>query len=215
MADALQGVVLALQRHQDAVGRHQRVQGEQAERGRAVDQHIVVACRVPAEGVGKPVFPARRLDQLDLGAGQMHRGRREVEVRHLRFGNDLRQRGGADDQIVGVRLPGAGRRPQAGGRVGLGIEIQQQHPQAAGGQRRAEIDRRGRLADAAFLVGDRQDARRPVRGAGEAAGPAFLIFRSICRQGVRFQHGRSLQGSARTRPDAWRCRFAQRSFSNL
>ena len=42
LAQALQGVVLALDRDQHLGGRGQAVDGQQAERGRAVDEHEVV-----------------------------------------------------------------------------------------------------------------------------------------------------------------------------
>ena len=46
---------------------------------------------------------------------------------------------------------------EAGGGVALWIGVNQQHFLADGSQRRAEIDRGCRLADAALLVGDDQD----------------------------------------------------------
>ena len=81
---------------------------------------------------------------------------------------------------------GARRESQPGRRVGLRVEIQEQHPQAAGGECRAEIDRRGGLADAALLVGDRQNPRRAVRCAAEQPARHFLSYRSIFRYAVRF-----------------------------
>ena len=186
MADAFQGIIFALQRHDDAISGDEGVQGEQAERRRAIDQHMIVGRCLPADRVGEPVFPARRLDQLDLGAGQVHRGRREKELRHLGLDDDLRQPGLADDQVVAVRLVRARREAQPGRRVGLRVEIQQQHPQAAGGERRAEIDRGGCLADAALLVGDRQNPGRAARCAAEAPARLFLSLRSIFPYGVRF-----------------------------
>ena len=45
------------------------------------------------------------------------------------------------------------------GRIALRIEIDQQHAALHRRQARREVDRRGRLADATFLVGDRDDAR--------------------------------------------------------
>ena len=64
---------LALQRHQHPVGRGQRVDGEQAQRGRAVDEdHVVVALDLPEH-------PRQRLLARDL-ADQLQLGRREVDV---------------------------------------------------------------------------------------------------------------------------------------
>ena len=44
----------------------------------------------------------------------------------------------------------------------LRVEVDEQDPAAELGQRRAEVDRRRGLADAALLVAQRDDPRRPV-----------------------------------------------------
>ena len=108
-----------------------------------------------------------------------------MEVRHLGFDDDLGERRIADDEVVGDRVVRPGHDPEPGGGVRLGIQIEDEHPRPDRRQRRAEIDRRGGFADAAFLIGDREDSRRPVRTAAEPA-PGFLNFRSIFRCGVRF-----------------------------
>ena len=55
--------------------------------------------------------------------------------------------------------------PQPGRGVPLWVEVDQQHLLVVGGECGGEVDRRGGLADATLLVGDRQDAR-----AGPGAG---------------------------------------------
>src|SRR5262249_33692200 len=52
---------------------------------------------------------------------------------------------------------------KAGRSIALGIEIDDQHALADRGEGRAEIDRGRRLADAALLVGERQNARMSGR----------------------------------------------------
>ena len=68
---------------------------------------------------------------------------------------------------------------RAGGRVALRIEIDEQHAPLHRGEARREIDRRRRLADAALLVRDRDDARHRAapschhdRDAARRRGPA-------------------------------------------
>ena len=76
-ADAFERQELRLQGHQDGIDRDQRIQGHQAERGRAVDQDGVPALA----GVGarrsqrvvQPVLAPLDIDQLDLGAGELDR----------------------------------------------------------------------------------------------------------------------------------------------
>ena len=75
LGQALQREELALQRHQHRVGRGHGVDGQQVERRRAVDQHIVVAAvRRPRSGgqrVAQAERAARRLAQLQLDAGEV------------------------------------------------------------------------------------------------------------------------------------------------
>src|SRR5579875_1775216 len=72
------------------------------------------------------------------------------------------------------------RNAKAGRRVSLRIEVDQQHALARGGERGRKIDRGRRLADAAFLVGDGDDAgfaRWLVHGFAHAV--ARLIAESL------------------------------------
>ena len=62
--------------------------------------------------------------------------------------------------------------PKPGRRVALRVEIEDQHLLADGRQRRAEIDGRRGLADAALLVGKHQNAR---------LGPSALLLRDPLR----------------------------------
>ena len=78
-----------------------------------------------------------------------HRGR------HHRFA----QRRFADQDVIGRAAAVAAVDAEPGRGIALRIEIDDQHALADRGQRRAEIDRGRRLADAALLVGERQDAR--------------------------------------------------------
>ena len=50
--------------------------------------------------------------------------------------------------------------PRPGGGVALRVQVNHEHPVAKLGQCRSKVDRRGRLADPALLVGDGQDSRQ-------------------------------------------------------
>ena len=64
--------------------------------------------------------------------------------------------------VVHRRLEPTVLDPQTGRRVALRVEVDDQDPLADLGQARAEVDRRGGLADAALLVGDRDHPRQLV-----------------------------------------------------
>ena len=65
----------------------------------------------------------------------------------------------ACQDIVGRTAPGAPIDTESSRGVTLRIEIDNQHVLADSGKRRAKIDCRGGLADAALLVGDREHSR--------------------------------------------------------
>src|ERR1700738_3963699 len=82
-----------------------------------------------------------------------------MQPRHRRRHDRVAQRRLADQHVIGRAAALAAVDTETSGSVALRIEIDDQHILADGGQCRAEIDRGRGLADAAFLVGQRQDAR--------------------------------------------------------
>ncbi len=82
-----------------------------------------------------------------------------MQTRHRGRDHRFAQRRLADQHVIGRAVAVAAIDAEAGGGVALRIEIDDQHALADGGQCGAEIDRGGGLADAALLVGERQDAR--------------------------------------------------------
>jgi hypothetical protein len=89
-----QGEVLALERDEDAVGGGEGVDGEQAETGRAVDQHVVVALAQHPKDPQQRLLAGDLPDQQDLGRGQVDVGGKEIEPFLL----------GALDAPAGIRL---------------------------------------------------------------------------------------------------------------
>src|SRR5438445_10023040 len=77
---ALHAEVLALQRDDDLVRGHQRVDAEQAERGRAVDHHEVVLVLTGCELLLEERFAAHLRDELDLRARKLDVRRDEVHA---------------------------------------------------------------------------------------------------------------------------------------
>ena len=81
LGQSLQRVVLALDRDEHGVGGGQRVDGQQPERRRAVDEDVVVVGRRSAASESRePPLALLERGELDLGAGQRDRRRDEVEA---------------------------------------------------------------------------------------------------------------------------------------
>ena len=156
LPDAAMRQRLALQGHDHVVGGGQSVEGQHAQRRRAVDDHhieVVVGQfgQRPTQGVLTP-GPHQ---QHGLGSGEVDIGRqqchplRRLDQRGVRF--DVAEQHIVDRHRQLVRI-GTQREAQAA----LGVEVDQQHPLADLGERRTQGGDRGRLGHPALLVGHRQ-----------------------------------------------------------
>ena len=171
IGQAFERVVLALHRDQHRVGGAQAVERQQRQRRRAIEQDEIVFGRDLVDRrahlrqrfgqrVLQPRLALGQVDQLDFRAGELAIGGHEIEAagrrqRRARRRSCARRAAPGRRCASSVRLSSAG----AGGGVALRIEIDQQHAALHRGEARGEVDGGGRLADAALLVGDRDDAR--------------------------------------------------------
>jgi hypothetical protein len=95
-----QRVVLALDRDQHRIGRRQRIERQQAERRRRVDQDELVA---PAQRRQRPLqeaFAVLLAHQFDLGARQAAVRGQHIEERQLGRLDGFAERGAAHQELV-------------------------------------------------------------------------------------------------------------------
>src|ERR1700674_492732 len=160
---ALHAEVLALQRDDDLVGGHQRVDAEEAEGGRAVDHHEVVLVLTGCELLLEERFAAHLGDELDLSTGELDVRRDEVDpevavLDHVTEG-DLR----IEEQVVERELDLIGLlEAHVDRQVALGIEVDEEDSLPEFSERASQVHRGGRLANPAFLVGNRDDSAQTV-----------------------------------------------------
>ena len=168
---AAQREVLALGRDDHAVRAGQPVDGEQAQRRLAVDQHVVVAVQHRMQRAGQRLLAADLVDQLDLRCRQVDVARHQVHVldpgvdQHVVDGHPR-----LDQQVVHGVLELVVRHAEPRRQRALRIEVDQQHPPAVLGQAGAQVDGRRGLADAALLVAHRDDLGRAVHSLGLGLG---------------------------------------------
>jgi hypothetical protein len=145
------------------VGRRHGVERQQAERGRAVDQHVVERLiprqtALPRQHRGncvpQSVGPRRVTLQIGFEAHQIGIRGNDVQSRHGGGARNIQQSTLAAQHVIGGAAAHVGGNPEPRRGVALRIQIDDEHPLPDRGQCRAEIDGRGRLADAALLVGD-------------------------------------------------------------
>jgi len=159
VAQALKGEELALHRHQDLVSRGKRIEGEKAERGRAVDDHVTEATAQLAQRAAKAVLSLGLRGQLDLGARQREVRRNQVKPGHRGWKGDVVDHRLAAQQLVDGQPLAADVEAEPAGAVGLRVEVDQDDLPPQLGEGSAQIDRGRRLAHAPLLVDDRDDAR--------------------------------------------------------
>ena len=172
LAESFERVVLALDRDEHLLGRAEPVDGEQAERRRAVDEDVVVVVEHGVDRPPQPGLPAERRDQLDLGAGEVEAGRGDEQALDVGRLDAVLQRHLVHQHVVHRGLQAAVLDAQPGRGVALGVEVDDQRALAELGEAGADVDRRRRLADAALLVGDGDDPGELGDRAGTATPSA-------------------------------------------
>ena len=160
VAEALQGVVLALHRDQQGAGGAQGVDGEHLQGGGAVDEDIVVAGSQLLQGVLQQVLPVGDGDHFDAGPGQSLVGGEHIPV----FCGDHRFLGlrAVDQHIVYIGGGGVLVHAHAGCGVGLRVKVAQKHTLSQGAEGGCDVHRRRGLAHAALLVDDGNDIRHRI-----------------------------------------------------
>ena len=158
------------------MGADERVQGQEPERRRAIDEDVVVALDdVLRELVAQRHLAADRAEELELGRRELDVRRRDVEMFRPRVQDDRREaRLGLDHDVRHPALDRSEVHAETDGEVGLGVEVDTEDGVPELGERSAEVDRAGRLPDATLLVRERDDlaqtptpvALLPARGSG-------------------------------------------------
>lgn len=158
LGNAFESQVFALDGDEDGVACGERIQREEIERGRAIENQEIILGFQRLDGLLELKFAIFEFHHLDRGARQVFIGGKQFEVFERGF---LDNRGGGfreqDDVIEGV-AGGISGKAEAGRGIGLGIAIEQEGFQAFGGEGSGQIDCGGCFANPAFLVGDSDDS---------------------------------------------------------
>ena len=164
-------IEFALQRHQHAVGGDQRVDRQQVQGRRAVDQHLdrsrPSGCAPPcATGIRAAAVPLNSIS-APARSGEAGTSDRRGTAVAIAAASQI---GIAEQQLVAGDLAPVAADAEPGAGIALRVEIDDQDAIAGSGQRGRQIDRGRRLADPAFLIGDRDDAR-PARAPARTRVP--------------------------------------------
>jgi len=110
------------------------------------------------DSLAQPVCPILVRRDFKLQTKQIECRRCDTQAGYGGIDDRIRQGIVPDQHVIGGDFPVLAIDSQAGGRVALGIEIDNQNPLAYRGKRRAQIDCRRRFSHAALLIGQGQDA---------------------------------------------------------
>jgi len=154
LADAFEGVEFGLDGENEVVGGDEGVDSEEGERGRAVDNNIVIVGADFVDDFFKLGEFLVGFVEFDFGVGELGDGGGEDEAFIFGGDEDFLDGGGAGEDFDHGFLEGGFVDAEAAGGVALGVKIEEEGLLACPGEEISEVDTGGRLADAAFLVGD-------------------------------------------------------------
>ena len=153
LRQSFEGVVLTLDRNEDRIGRGQCVHRHESERWRAVQQDVVVVVCNGGDEACEAALPLGEWGKLDVGARQSYRGWNDVESLDASWHRNVGEARGVNHRVVDGALDLGLVEPEPAGGVALGVQVDDENALAGEGQICRQVDHRGRLADAAFLVG--------------------------------------------------------------
>lgn len=158
LTQPLERVVLTLDRHDHRLRRGQAVDGEQAKRGRAVEEQVVVPRDRRLQAGLQAALPRQLAHQLHLGPCQVHSGGHHPQVFHRGFHSNLGHRPCVAQAIVDAAGEAGLIHTQAAGGIALWVQIHKQHASAGRREAGAQVDGGGGLADATLLIHDCENA---------------------------------------------------------
>ncbi len=146
--------ILALHGDDHLVGGRQRVDRQQPEAGRRVDEDEVVVLEDRLEGLLQRALAADHRRHRDLGAGEVDRRAGDVD---LALADHLADRDLVHEHVVHRLLERVGVDALGHREVALRVHVDAQHAVTLLRERDGEVERRRRLGDAALLIGERDD----------------------------------------------------------
>src|SRR5215470_8310208 len=196
ISEAFKCEIFTVQRNKHRVGRDQRVQSQEAERRRTVDQDVLELVANLVQQDSQPFLAALERHQFDLGTRQVSIGGDQLHPidpgRHDELSAVQDWRWGSERFVNRARLRRLASLTQATREVALGIDVDEQYTLVRKSKRRREIDCGGGFADAAFLIGYGYDVSHlglipesngaTARGCPEDYGFSLLASRISSRQ---------------------------------
>src|SRR5262249_31203821 len=158
---SLQREVLALDGHQNRIGRRKGVESQQPEARRTIHQDVVVGGLNPLEHVSHSEFAILDIYELNLGGNQYFSGRHHLEAGELGAEDQIGKRRVHNHRVVQSAFKGSPQSQPAGG-VPLRVRVHDQPLEVCRGKAGAQVYGGGGLPDPTLLVCDGNYSRHGV-----------------------------------------------------
>lgn len=156
--NAFQRKELALDRDENAVGGNKRVQRQQIECRRAIDEDELIIVADGLEPLAQHKLPLLHSDQVEVSANQILIRGQQIQPVQLRLTDALLEWLAVDQHVIDGGQTFGLLNSEAGSRISLWIAVDQQHLDVACCKRGSKTDGGRGLSDATFLIGNRYDS---------------------------------------------------------
>lgn len=152
--DPFEGIVFALNRNEERVGRGKCVEGEKAKRGRAVYDQKVEGRYEAADGIGNDSFSHGDVHELHVCPDQIGMARSEGKPTDLRYGDNGIEGLLAQHDVVHVSLKGRRIETEPCRGIGLRVQVYDERLLSQECERGAQIYGGRSLSDTTLLIGN-------------------------------------------------------------
>ena len=151
-AEALEGEILALDGDNDRVGSREGIDGDETQRGAAVDNDKIILVADRFQGALDEILAAFLVDEFHLGTHQVDTRGEQREVGGVGLDDALIDIGPAHETLVGALFELVGIDAEARRGIGLRVGVNEEHLELHDGQSGREVDGSRGFAHATFLV---------------------------------------------------------------
>jgi hypothetical protein len=159
---SFEGEELALNRNENGIGSHKSVQSQEVEGGWAVDQGVLIVPADAMQVLAKNGFAVVRTHQFQVDTDEIFVSGKHLKAVHLGFDNGVANLLAVEEDVIeGMHAVGFLYAEATGG-IALGVAIDHQDFDFAGGEGGGQVDGSCRLTDAAFLICDSNNSGQGI-----------------------------------------------------
>ena len=157
LRDPFEGKILSLHGHNQRLSGREDIEGEQIERGRAIEEDQIVAALDRFKALAQAKCTVFGAGKLDICASQVLRAGQQPKAVDFSGQNHLFRAAVADQNVIDRMAIVVALETEAGGGIGLRIAVDEQDLEPLERQAGGKIDGSGGFAHSALLIYDPDD----------------------------------------------------------